>query len=146
MTVGDRLGHCSVASVVDALAGRTLANPDPKYRCMASVQRRRTFEEIDSAADRISGSEIEQPGHERTPQSEESPAPLTATCCCVICGRCLAGRRSHALHCSGRCRAEASRLRSILAGQGSGPYVSIADRLAAMGWRPGNPLQIRQEW
>jgi hypothetical protein len=140
MTVGDRLDHGSVASAVDALVGQTLASSDPKIKGMAPPQRRRTVEEIDSAADRIS---VEQPGPRGTRSTPETSAPLNATRCCVLCGRPLAGRRSHAQHCSGACRAEAARLRSILAGRGSGPYLSIADRLAAVGWRPGNPLQIR---
>jgi hypothetical protein len=48
---------------------------------------------------------------------------------CVMCGVPLVGRRADALHCSPGCRREASRLRAILSGSGSGPYGSIAQKL-----------------
>jgi hypothetical protein len=51
---------------------------------------------------------------------------------CVVCGTSLAGHRPHARHCSGRCRAEASRLRAILAGKYTGKYVSLAGRFQAL--------------
>jgi hypothetical protein len=50
---------------------------------------------------------------------------------CVVCGNSLEGRRIDARHCGGPCRAEASRLRAILSGRGSGPYRSLAERLEA---------------
>jgi hypothetical protein len=55
-------------------------------------------------------------------------SPLRA---CVVCGTNLAGRRADARHCGGPCRAEASRLRRILAGREVGPYQSIQARMAA---------------
>lgn len=48
---------------------------------------------------------------------------------CVVCGASLAGRRSDARHCSGACRAEASRLRAILRGAEGADYDSLALRL-----------------
>jgi hypothetical protein len=40
---------------------------------------------------------------------------------CLLCGAPLKSRRPHARHCSGACRAEASRLRAILRGARSSP-------------------------
>ncbi len=37
--------------------------------------------------------------------------------CCPICGAALDGRRRDALYCGGPCRAEASRVRRLWAGQ-----------------------------
>jgi hypothetical protein len=48
---------------------------------------------------------------------------------CVICGEPLEGRRADARHCSGACRAEASRIQRILSGSMPNPYPSLADRL-----------------
>jgi len=48
---------------------------------------------------------------------------------CVICGTDISRRRSDARHCSGACRAEASRMRAILNNAGSVPYSSVAKRL-----------------
>ena len=49
----------------------------------------------------------------------------------MVCGTSLEGRRADARRCGGPCRAEASRLRAILSGRGSGPYRSVAERLGA---------------
>jgi hypothetical protein len=51
---------------------------------------------------------------------------------CVVCGTSLSAHRPHARHCSGACRAEASRIRAILAGQYSGQYISLAARFQAL--------------
>jgi hypothetical protein len=51
---------------------------------------------------------------------------------CVVCGASLVNHRPHARHCSGRCRAEASRIRAILAGEYTGKYVSLAGRFQAL--------------
>jgi pilus assembly protein CpaF len=59
---------------------------------------------------------------------------------CVLCGVSLDGRRRGARHCSAACRAEASRLRAILSGRGSGPYSSVASRLSAMQKRTRSAL------
>lgn len=48
---------------------------------------------------------------------------------CVVCGASLRGRRSDARHCSGACRAEASRLRAILRGAESADFASVSQRL-----------------
>ncbi len=48
---------------------------------------------------------------------------------CVICGASLIGHRPHARHCSGACRAEASRIRGILSGETALPYRSLKERL-----------------
>ncbi len=50
--------------------------------------------------------------------------------CCVVCGAPMEGRRRQARTCGGACRAEASRLRRLLAGEQpvDGCY-SLADRL-----------------
>lgn len=50
---------------------------------------------------------------------------------CVVCGGSLAGRSEATRHCSAACRVEASRIRAILAGNYSGPYRSIRERLEA---------------
>jgi hypothetical protein len=50
---------------------------------------------------------------------------------CVICDASLADLRADARHCSGACRAEASRLKGILSGNQPDGYRSIRDRLAA---------------
>ncbi len=60
--------------------------------------------------------------------SSPAPSPPRA---CVVCGSSLSGRRRQAIHCSGACRAEAARLRAILAGSPGTPYLSVAERLAA---------------
>lgn len=44
---------------------------------------------------------------------------------CVVCDAPWGGMRSDARHCSGACRAEASRLRAILAGSEAVPYRSV---------------------
>lgn len=49
---------------------------------------------------------------------------------CVVCGASLKGRRSDARHCSGACRAEASRLRAMLRGAEQADFDSIARRMA----------------
>jgi hypothetical protein len=54
---------------------------------------------------------------------------------CVICGEPLEGRRADARHCSGACRAEASRIQRILSGSMPNPYSSLADRVKAAGKR-----------
>lgn len=50
---------------------------------------------------------------------------------CPVCGRSLDGRRSDAAFCSGSCRAAASRLRRLLAGEPVGGYSCLLDLLAA---------------
>lgn len=50
---------------------------------------------------------------------------------CVVCGGSLAGRSEATRHCSAACRVEASRLRAILAGNYSGPYASVRERMEA---------------
>jgi hypothetical protein len=62
---------------------------------------------------------------------------------CVLCDASLEGRRADARHCSGACRAEASRLRAILSGRGSGSYESIKQRLQACRKRTSNVLGLR---
>lgn len=52
---------------------------------------------------------------------------MTTAPVCVMCGGSLEGRRRHALTCSGRCRAERSRLRRILDGRGADGRLSVAD-------------------
>lgn len=47
---------------------------------------------------------------------------------CAVCGASLEGQRSHARFCSGACRAEASRLRRIIAGEGADGYGSVLER------------------
>jgi hypothetical protein len=51
---------------------------------------------------------------------------------CCVCGTSLAAHRPHARHCSGACRAEASRIKAILAGKYSGRYISLAERFQAL--------------
>lgn len=48
---------------------------------------------------------------------------------CVVCDASLAGRRRDARHCSGACRADASRLRAILKSSSTAPYRSVRERL-----------------
>lgn len=50
---------------------------------------------------------------------------------CGICGASLAGRRADARSCSAACRAEASRLRRLLAGNPVDGYGSVFERSAA---------------
>jgi hypothetical protein len=52
---------------------------------------------------------------------------------CVVCGARMEGRRRQARTCGGACRAEASRLRRLLAGEQpvDGCY-SVADRLGRL--------------
>lgn len=50
---------------------------------------------------------------------------------CVVCGSPLIRRRSDARHCSGSCRAEASRIRAILRGEEPQGYSSVEDRVSA---------------
>ncbi len=57
---------------------------------------------------------------------DAAPAPGRL---CAICGASLDGRRAHARYCSGACRAEASRLRRIVAGQEPDGFRTLADRL-----------------
>jgi hypothetical protein len=59
---------------------------------------------------------------------------------CVVCGVSLDGRRSGALHCSPGCRREASRLRAILSGSGSGPYGSVMEKLGVARKRAKPPM------
>ena len=47
---------------------------------------------------------------------------------CPVCGEGMDGRRSHARYCSGACRAEASRLRRLLAGEAVDGFTSVRDR------------------
>lgn len=56
---------------------------------------------------------------------------VTAERVCGVCGASLAGRRAHARYCRGACRAEASRLRRILAGQEADGWASLPARQAA---------------
>lgn len=51
---------------------------------------------------------------------------------CITCGGSLVGHRKDARCCSASCRVEASRFRTILEGTGTGPYRSIAERLAKL--------------
>jgi hypothetical protein len=51
---------------------------------------------------------------------------------CVVCGASLAGHRADARHCSNGCRAEAWRMRRLLAGA-RGRSSTLADRMAAYG-------------
>ena len=50
---------------------------------------------------------------------------------CPACRASLAGHRADASYCSNLCRAEAWRLRRLLAGRPEGRYTCLADRLAA---------------
>ena len=50
---------------------------------------------------------------------------------CRLCGADLGGRWQRTLYCSPTCRAEAARLRVLLAGDDVGRYRSVAARLAA---------------
>lgn len=61
---------------------------------------------------------------ESTMQAEDSDSRH-----CVFCDSSLAGQRRDAKHCSGACRAEASRLRAILDGTRRTPYRSLAQRM-----------------
>lgn len=47
---------------------------------------------------------------------------------CEVCGGSLEGRRQHARHCSGACRAEGSRLARLEAGEAVDGFVSLGDR------------------
>jgi hypothetical protein len=49
---------------------------------------------------------------------------------CVVCGNSLARSRRDARCCSASCRAELSRVRSIINGTYGGPYRSLAERLS----------------
>jgi hypothetical protein len=49
---------------------------------------------------------------------------------CVVCGGSLKGRRKDARCCSASCRAEQSRIRTIIDGTYAGPYRSLAERLS----------------
>lgn len=65
-----------------------------------------------------------------TPTTSPSPTEQSAAQC-VVCGAPLENRGEAARHCSAACRVEASRLRAILAGNYSGPYRSVRERLEA---------------
>ena len=52
---------------------------------------------------------------------------------CPVCGASLASHRADATYCSNACRAEAWRLRRLLAGSPVGRYTCLADRIAAYG-------------
>jgi hypothetical protein len=52
---------------------------------------------------------------------------------CAVCGTSLEGKRANASYCSNACRAEAWRLRRLLAGRPVGRYKCLADRMAAYG-------------
>jgi hypothetical protein len=56
-------------------------------------------------------------------QNSPGGGPLMRVC--VVCGAPLEGRRVDARHCGGPCRAEASRLKAILSGRGSGSHSSV---------------------
>jgi hypothetical protein len=60
---------------------------------------------------------------------------------CGICAASLDGRRADARFCSGACRAEASRLRRILSGEGADGYATLADRQAAAQKRTRAPVE-----
>lgn len=64
---------------------------------------------------------------------------------CVVCGASLAGRSEASRHCSAACRVEASRLRAILAGNCSGPYASVRERLEAAQRGVQRPLPRRED-
>ncbi len=66
------------------------------------------------------------------PLTSSSRTEKVAARVCVVCGTSLAAHRSQARHCSGACRAEASRIRAILAGKYSGEYVPLAGRFPAL--------------
>lgn len=51
---------------------------------------------------------------------------------CVVCGGSLEGRRPQTRTCSPACRAEASRLRRLLAGDAVDGFSSLADRLGRL--------------
>jgi hypothetical protein len=57
---------------------------------------------------------------------------------CVVCGNSLARSRRDARCCSASCRAELSRVRSIIGGTYAGPYRSLAERLSKR--RSSRPL------
>jgi hypothetical protein len=57
-----------------------------------------------------------------------SPSSVAQERFCVVCTASLAGHRSHARHCSGACRAEASRIRAILSGDEALPWRSLKER------------------
>ena len=56
---------------------------------------------------------------------------------CIVCGVSLAGHRADASHFSNACRAEAWRLRRLLAGRPVGRYKCLADRAGRL--RPRAP-------
>jgi hypothetical protein len=64
-------------------------------------------------------------------QARPRPPDDAMSRACVICGASLAGARRHALVCSGKCRAEASRLRWIL----SGAEADGCRTLPELGWQ-----------
>lgn len=66
------------------------------------------------------------------PSTSPSRTEKVAERVCVVCGASLSAHRPQARHCSGACRAEASRIRAILAGKYSGPYVSLSSRFQAL--------------
>lgn len=59
------------------------------------------------------------------------PARHDAGAICRLCSAPLTGRLTRARYCSDTCKAEAGRLRGILASHDVGAYRSIAERLAA---------------
>jgi hypothetical protein len=66
-----------------------------------------------------------------TPTTSPSRTVKLAERVCVICGDPIVHRSEATRHCSAACRVEASRIRAILAGNYSGPYRSVRERLEA---------------
>ena len=65
-----------------------------------------------------------------TPTTPPSRTAKLAERVCVVCGGSLKGRRKDARCCSASCRAEQSRIRTIIDGTYAGPYRSLAERLS----------------
>ena len=64
---------------------------------------------------------------------------------CLLCGVSISHRRADAKYCGGGCRAEASRLRAILAERGSGPYTTVASRMSALTRRMRRTLGLEPQ-
>ena len=111
--------------MVDTLGVSPLRGFGDSSRCMAagflsrSRPRSPTGRRMSQSLDGAGASPGGRDGH---------PLPGGAPRPCVVCGEPLAGRRAHARFCSGACRAEASRVRRILAGQEADGYRTLAQR------------------
>lgn len=108
-------------------------------RVTRAAGRREAAWRLPPGAPPLDASDVDRRPRPRERPTSTGPARHDAGAICRLCSAPLEGRLKLAVYCGAECKAEAGRLRALVAGEDVGPYRSVAGRLAADP-TPGSPL------